>query len=155
MQLKAELIHDECRRRSERRRTAARGTFGQGFDRVVVDIVDLSLEGARLATDIALEPGTRIWLKLPMLSSRAATVVWSSGFEVGCEFCDTLCPMTFEVLTRPRACGATLSPARTAPPNTGRDDTGTATANRPSRIARAQTSIVIRAGGRGLPDRSS
>lgn len=129
MQLKAELIHDGCRRKSERRKTAARGTFGQGFDRVVVEIVDLSLEGVRLATDVPLKPGTRIWLKMPMLSSRAATVVWSSGSEVGCEFCDSLSPMTFEVLTRPRAFGAMLSPERTGSPIPGRDDVDTATAS--------------------------
>jgi hypothetical protein len=112
MQVWAEVFHPSCRRRSERRPTRVTGTFGQVHERIVVDVTDLSLEGVRLSTPVALLPGTHIWLKLPRLASREAVVIWAEGMECGCEFADPLHPMTFDVLTRRRAGGRELSPER-------------------------------------------
>lgn len=110
MQLKAE-IH-ACRRRSERRRPRAMATFGHGLERIMVEITDLSMEGLRIASPVAVLPGTHIWLKMPLLPCREAIVVWSDGEEMGCELVEPLHPMMFETLTRARADERRLMPGR-------------------------------------------
>ena len=110
MQVRVEMAG--CRRRSERRRPKAMATFGQGFDKIMVDVTDLSLEGLRLRSPVPVLPGTRIWLKLPLLACREAVVRWCEGAEIGCEFADPLHPMMFETLTRAGDAQATLMPGR-------------------------------------------
>jgi hypothetical protein len=110
MHIKAELY--PCRRRSERRRPRAMATFGQGTERIPVEITDLSLEGVRVQSPVAVLPGTHIWLKMPLLACREAVVVWCDATEMGCEFADPLHPMMFETLTRARAEEVTLMPGR-------------------------------------------
>jgi hypothetical protein len=101
-----------CRRRSERRRPKAMATFGQGFDKILVEVTDLSLEGLRLTSPVAVLPGTHIWLKLPLLACREAVVRWCDGEEMGCELVEPLHPMMFETLTRAGDAQATLMPGR-------------------------------------------
>ena len=110
MQVRVEI--SGCRRRSERRRPKAMATFGQGFDKIMVEVTDLSLEGLRLTSPVPVLPGTHIWLKLPLLACREATVVWCDGERIGCEFADPLHPMMFETLTRSGDGDTTLLPGR-------------------------------------------
>ena len=114
IQLRAELIHEPCRRRTERRQTSDKATFCRGLRRVTVDILNLSLEGARLGTSEPFVVGSRIWLKLPMLASREAVVIWTSGSAAGCEFSEPLHPMVFEVITRAGAASGRAQPQTAA-----------------------------------------
>ena len=87
-------------------------TFGQGFDKIMVEVTDLSLEGLRLTSPVPVLPGTHIWLKLPLLACREAVVRWCEGAEIGCELVEPLHPMMFETLTRARDGDETLMPGR-------------------------------------------
>ena len=102
VQLKAELFEDACRRKTERQETSTAASYFVGRNRIEVRITNLSVEGARLTTPRSLIPGCRIWLKMPMLASREAVVIWSRGSEAGLEFCDSLHPMIVEAITRVR-----------------------------------------------------
>ena len=57
-----------------------------GAGRAVCRVLDFSTRGARLQTYSELERGALIWLALPGLGRRAATVVWVRNFEAGIEF---------------------------------------------------------------------
>ena len=102
VQLKADLFEDACRRRSERRDTATASSYIEDGTRIEVLITNLSLQGARLTTPQPLAQGRHIWLKMPMLSSRRAAVIWARGSEAGVEFCEELHPMIVEVIARVR-----------------------------------------------------
>ena len=69
-----------------------------GLDRALCRIVDLSLHGARLQTYSPLTRGATMWLTLPRLGTRAATIVWSSDFLAGCQFLESLSEDEFEQL---------------------------------------------------------
>ncbi len=112
MQITAEMYQPVCRRRSERRRPRAMATFGQGLQRIFVEVTDLSLEGLRITSPIPVLPGTHIWLKMPLLACRQAIVVWCDGTQMGCQFADPLHPMMFDTLTRARGNDSTLMPGR-------------------------------------------
>lgn len=51
-----------------------------------VRVLDLSTEGFRIEAFVILEAGTDIWLRLPGLEPRHATVMWVEGYEAGCAF---------------------------------------------------------------------
>ena len=87
-------------------------TFGRGFDKIMVEVTDLSLEGLRLNSPVPVLPGTHIWLKLPLLACREAVVRWCEGSQVGCELIEPLHEMMFETLTRARGPSETLLPGR-------------------------------------------
>ena len=110
MQIQAELY--ACRRRSERRRPRAMATFGHNLERILVEITDLSMEGLRVSSPVSVLPGTHIWLKMPLLASREAVVVWCDGPQMGCQLVEPLHPMMFDTLTRARADDRTLMPGR-------------------------------------------
>ena len=51
-----------------------------------VTVVDLSETGCRISSSNQLEPKAAIWLKIPGMVARKATVVWTAGTEAGCVF---------------------------------------------------------------------
>lgn len=51
-----------------------------------VKVLDLSTEGFRIESFVMLEAGTDLWLRLPGLEPRHATVMWVDGYEAGCAF---------------------------------------------------------------------
>ncbi len=51
-----------------------------------VKVLDLSTEGFRIEAFVMLEAGTDIWLRLPGLEPRHATIMWAEGYEAGCAF---------------------------------------------------------------------
>jgi hypothetical protein len=53
------------------------------FDIVVID---LSTDGCGITTGLELEPGSRVWLKLPGLESWACKVVWCGDGRAGLSF---------------------------------------------------------------------
>jgi len=69
-----------------------------GLKRALCKIVDLSLHGARLQTYCALKRGATVWLTLPVVGTRAATIMWADDFRAGCQFETTLDDDEFETL---------------------------------------------------------
>ncbi len=51
-----------------------------------VRVLDLSTEGFRIEAFVMLEAGHDIWLRLPGLEPRHATIMWAEGYEAGCAF---------------------------------------------------------------------
>lgn len=51
-----------------------------------VTVLDLSEKSCRLGCEHHLERQATIWLKIPGMVARKATVVWAQGAEAGCEF---------------------------------------------------------------------
>ena len=51
-----------------------------------VTVMDLSENGCQLGSSHHLEPKATIWLKIPGMVARKATVMWAEGEEAGCEF---------------------------------------------------------------------
>ena len=51
-----------------------------------VQIVDISLGGCRIDSDVPIEAGAQVWLKLPGLETKRSRVVWTQGRQGGCEF---------------------------------------------------------------------
>ena len=85
-------------RRAERRPVSAPAQCRRGSSRETVDVLDLSLAGARLRAVAPLRTGYTIWLKLPGIEAQEARVVWTVGFESGCEFLRPLYPAVFETV---------------------------------------------------------
>ena len=87
------------RRRSERAPVSIAARIGNdGLQRALCKVVDLSQHGARLQTYSALKRGTVIWLTLPIVGARAATVVWADDFLAGAQFLTALDDDEFETL---------------------------------------------------------
>lgn len=53
---------------------------------ITVEVLDLSREGFQIAHHRAFHIGTQLWMKLPRLESLLATVKWSDGRKMGCQF---------------------------------------------------------------------
>jgi hypothetical protein len=58
--------------------------------RAACRVADLSRNGARLTVYSPLAIGTTIWIRLPGIDQRAATVKWVDGLTAGCAFHDPL-----------------------------------------------------------------
>lgn len=58
----------------------------RGSKPMAVDVIDLSCGGFQIAYHRAFHIGTMLWLKLPGLESLSATVKWSDGIHMGCQF---------------------------------------------------------------------
>ena len=67
-----------------------------GARRAPAVVQDLSTHGFRTDWPYKLEVGDLVWLTLPGLEARAATVAWVNGFEVGCKFETPLHPAVFD-----------------------------------------------------------
>jgi hypothetical protein len=72
----------------------------RGASGVSVQILDLSTHGFRVATHLALQPGTDVWLRLPGIEPCHARAVWSHGHYVGCEFVRPLHPAVLQMIVR-------------------------------------------------------
>ena len=62
------------------------------------EVQDLSIKGFSARCDIALEPGSNVWLKLPGLEPQNSRVVWYEDGKGGFEFSTPLHPATLELL---------------------------------------------------------
>ena len=86
-------------RRSERvPLTLGAGLRQRGASGVTVQIMDLSIDGFRVATHLDLMVGTDVWLRLPGLEASHARVVWAEGQYVGCAFIRPLHPAVLEMI---------------------------------------------------------
>jgi len=74
------------------------GLRQRGAAGVSVQIMDLSTDGFRVATHLALANGTDVWLRLPGLEPCHARVVWAEGHLVGCAFERPLHPAVLQMV---------------------------------------------------------
>ena len=59
---------------------------------------NLSTDGFMAETDLALEPGAIVWLKLPGLEPQNSKVVWAEDGKTGFQFATPLHPATIELI---------------------------------------------------------
>ena len=78
--------------------TLGAGLRQRGASGVTVQIMDLSIDGFRVATHLELQVGTDVWLRLPGLEASHARVVWAEGQYVGCAFIRPLHPAVLEMI---------------------------------------------------------
>jgi len=57
-----------------------------GASAVSVHILDLSVHGFRIDSQLDLAVGTDVWLRLPGLEPCHAKVAWTEGYVAGCKF---------------------------------------------------------------------
>jgi hypothetical protein len=62
------------------------------------EVIDLSTDGYKAVTDLALLPGATVWLKLPGLEPQNSRVVWAEDGTAGFQFAAPLHPLTLELL---------------------------------------------------------
>jgi hypothetical protein len=62
------------------------------------EVQDLSVRGFSALSDMALEPGIHVWLKLPGLEPQNCRVVWVKDKKAGFEFSTPLHPATLELI---------------------------------------------------------
>ena len=65
-----------------------------------VEVKDLSTDGFMAESDLQLETGATIWLKLPGLEPQNSRVVWAADGKIGCQFSTPLHPLTLEMLVK-------------------------------------------------------
>lgn len=65
-----------------------------------VGVYDLSPSGFRTEWPYRLRVGDRVWLTLPGLEAQPATVRWTEGFAIGCQFERPIHPSVFDHLLR-------------------------------------------------------
>jgi len=69
-----------------------------GAAAVDAKIMDLSPTGFCVETHLDLSNGADLWLRLPGLESRHATVIWSRSPRYGCAFSEPLHPAVFSMV---------------------------------------------------------
>lgn len=100
----ADIVPQPVRRlrRGERRSVRAAAQCRRGTMRETVAVLDLSPGGARVRAMAPLRTGHAVWIRLPGIEPLEARVVWTRGFESGCEFAHPLHPAVFEALVAGR-----------------------------------------------------
>src|ERR1044072_7769808 len=63
-------------------------------------VTDITQEGFRLATFVKLTQGMAVWIMLPGLEGRKATVSWVGYHEAGCTFETPLHPAILDYILR-------------------------------------------------------
>jgi PilZ domain len=64
------------------------------------EVQNLSTNGFMARTELALETGGHVWLKLPGLEPQNSRVVWVEDGKVGFEFTTPIHPATLETLVQ-------------------------------------------------------
>ena len=65
---------------------------------VEAEVVNLSTDGFMAETELELEPGTYVWLKLAGLEPQSSRCVWVENGKAGFQFAAPLHPATVEML---------------------------------------------------------
>ena len=71
-----------------------------GYNKVSVNLLDLSTSGFKIETFGGITVGAPVWVTLPGLAAIEAKVVWSRWDQVGCEFATPLHPAILEAIVR-------------------------------------------------------
>jgi hypothetical protein len=86
-----EIRMEEERRRDQRVAVRMRGRFSSMREwRSLCRIDNVSRRGVHLKTEIDLDEGAAIWLRLPGMEPRPGRVMWSDNLNAGCQFDDPL-----------------------------------------------------------------
>ena len=64
-------------------------------------LVDLSIYGCRLVTNVSFKQGERLWLRFSGGNPISATAIWFEGDRLGCRFDKALDRARFRELTLP------------------------------------------------------
>ena len=67
---------------------------------VDAEVLNLSVDGFMAESDLKLEPGANVWLKLPGLEALHARIAWMEGPMAGCEFVRPLHPAVLDMVVR-------------------------------------------------------
>ena len=67
---------------------------------VDAEVLNLSTDGFMAETDLKLEPGANVWLKLPGLEPQNSRVVWAEGGKAGFQFATPLHQATIDMLVQ-------------------------------------------------------
>jgi hypothetical protein len=67
---------------------------------VDAEVRDLSTDGFMADTNLTLEIGAIVWLKLPGLEPQNSRVAWAEDGRIGCQFSAPLHPLTLEILLK-------------------------------------------------------
>lgn len=73
-------------------------TYRRGVLRAKVTLSDLTCRSARIDSMETLRPGMLVWITLPGLEARPATVAWTSGFTAGLHFEAPLHPAVLDAI---------------------------------------------------------
>lgn len=73
-------------------------TYRRGVLRAKVALSDLTCRSARIDSMDTLKPGMLVWITLPGIESRPATVDWTSGFTAGLRFEAPLHPAVLDAI---------------------------------------------------------
>ncbi len=65
---------------------------------VDAEVLNLSTDGFMAETDLELEPGASVWLKLPGLEPQNSRCAWAEEGKAGFQFATPLHPATVEML---------------------------------------------------------
>ena len=77
-------------------------TYRRGVLRAKVTLSDLTCRSVRIDSMETLRPGMLVWLTIPGLEARPATVDWTSGFTAGLRFEAPLHPAVLDALLEGR-----------------------------------------------------
>lgn len=69
-----------------------------GATLVDAEVRDLSIDGFMAETDLKLEPGATVWLKLPGLEPQNSKVIWAEDGKIGFQFATPIHPATLEMV---------------------------------------------------------
>ena len=94
----AKLPEGEGRRAERRIVNLAASLREPGATVADAGVVNLSTDGFMAETDMELETGAELWLKLPGLEPQKSRVVWVEEGKAGFEFNTPLHPATLELL---------------------------------------------------------
>lgn len=95
-----ELAKTMSERRVNRQAFDAVVQFRSGSRRAEVKVLDISAMGARISGVFLVREHDQFFLKLPMIESVAARVVWVAEFEFGCEFVRPLSDIMLDAIIR-------------------------------------------------------
>jgi hypothetical protein len=62
------------------------------------EVLNLSTDGYMAETDLVLETGANVWLKLPGLEPQNSRVMWTEGGKAGFQFATPLHPATLDMV---------------------------------------------------------
>ena len=83
---------------------------------VEAEVRDLSTDGFMAETDLVLEPGAIVWLKLPGLEPQNSQVVWAEDGKTGFQFTTPVHPATLELVVEIEPQAHPQAPFRPAGP---------------------------------------
>lgn len=86
----------EIARAADRKPFMARVQYRRGIMRAQVEVLDVSVLGAKVECHDILQTGDVVWLTLPGITALESVVAWVDGFKFGCRFVRPLHAAVFD-----------------------------------------------------------